>query len=39
LLDKIEKAYFQLAKLNELNKVKEEMLLNLEKKLEKALYA
>lgn len=37
LIDKIEQTYSQLMKLTELNKAKEEMLRNLEKKLDKIL--
>jgi hypothetical protein len=39
LTEKIEQAYSQLAKLHELNKVKEDVIRNLEKKLEKYIFA
>lgn len=37
-MEKIEQAYSQLAKLQELNKVKEDVVRNLEKKLEKYIF-
>jgi hypothetical protein len=38
LMEKIEQAYSQLSKLHELNKVKEDVVRNLEKKLEKYIF-